>query len=905
MKMHRTNQRCVRLVLWLAPILVCLSGLGHQAQAAVESGKVEGTVYDPDGVPLPGIEVVLESAELMGARRNITARDGDFLFYGLPPGRYTVQIYIEGFLPFEQTNIKVRIGGTASLDILMEVPTSEEVVVVTARRPVVDKEKTSIGQSFDDEFLETIPVGRSYQGVALLVPGVVGGSNPNVHGGSLYSNQYFIDGINTTDPATNTWSFEANRDAYKEVQIITGGIDAQYGGTSGGIINIVTKKGGNEFSLDTTILARPNALVLRDEFEKDTGADEMYIYSLNLGGPVANDRIWYFASVQLGRTVSSIAPTEDWFDHTNPDLLQHPSMKVWNLQYLAKLTFQLNNNHSITAMTLGAPSWMENTVQDSTFAPDAEERRYQYGGFYSLVWEALWSKYLFQKTQVGLAYSGMQQDPMNGCSDIQDKECRTHIDVATGFITNNYYRASEDHRYRLQFDSIWTLYVDDFLGEHELKFGWNYAYTWMTFDFAYTGGGYFMNQNGEPYQVALMKPGEDGQLRSNLSENKGQSASVFFQDAWQLGQDFIIKPGVRVDWVQTTNTQGDVIVDFLTASPRINFVWDVTGDGRTVLRGGYNRYTDTSWFNIANMIGRNLEMEFWQYNPNTGDYDFFISSSGGTGGYILGKDSTAPHSDEFSLMIEREIMEDFSIGLAGVYRESKHVFEDREINQIYNQEGDQIIGYANGEETDVKSIENPKGAWRRYWGVELSAVKHLSDNWDLSASYTYSHAQGTTESYFDIYLNNPRQDKYMWGYMSFDRRHVFKLSGSYRVPFGLICGFWLSWATGQPYSTLYAGRDGSFSNYRSGRYYDPSHPKNPYWSRVPDRLNVNVRLAWNLKELTGQGIEVYANVFNALHLRYKTDIEVAKREEGSGREYGQYYQMTDGLSAQIGLRYRY
>ena len=198
-KVRRNNVSALRLLL-AVPLMLALA---LPALAAEQTGKLNGTVYDPDGVPLAGVTVTISSNVLMGKRRTQTAEDGSFLFFGLPPGKYTIEIEQSGFMPFRQENVTINIGGTASLDILLELPTAEETVVVTAKRPVVDKEKTNLGQNFDDEFLEEVPVGRSYQSVAQLAPGVVGGGNPNVHGGSLYSNQFLIDGINTTE---RTWT---------------------------------------------------------------------------------------------------------------------------------------------------------------------------------------------------------------------------------------------------------------------------------------------------------------------------------------------------------------------------------------------------------------------------------------------------------------------------------------------------------------------------------------------------------------------------------------------------------------------------------------------------------------------------------------------------------------------------
>jgi hypothetical protein len=459
---------------------------------AGETGKMNGTVYDPDGVPLAGVTITITSKGMMGKRQTQTSDDGSFLFFGLPPGKYAVDINQSGFQPYKQEDVVVPLGGTASLDVLLDVPTAEETITVTAKRPVVDKEKTTLGQNFDDEFLEEVPIARQYQSVAQLAPGVTGGGNPNIHGGSFMSNQYLVDGINTTDPTTNTFSANINYDAIKEFQIITGGLDAEYGQAMGGVINLVTKSGGNEFHVDTTFYMSPDFMVLKDDFEEEeAGRQDSYQFNLNVEGPIIKDKLWYFASVELNRSIYSLPVTEDFFDPTNPDKLQHPERKWFSVYYLGKLTYQATDKHKLTLMSMGHPTVLENEIQALLVRADAERQRYQGGSFYSLSWEALWSKNLFQKTQVGLSHTRLHIYPMSDCTDIDNEDCRGHVDYDTGISWGNNTTNLDDNRYRLQFDSAWTYYLDNLLGDHEIKGGWQYSYTWNDVYDSLPGGAWY------------------------------------------------------------------------------------------------------------------------------------------------------------------------------------------------------------------------------------------------------------------------------------------------------------------------------------------------------------------------------------------------------------------------------
>lgn len=899
-----------RKIFTLALVLGIMT-LSLAALAAEQTGKINGTVYDPDGVPLAGVTVQVSSPNLMGKRKVQTAEDGSFLFFGLPPGRYTIEVEQPGFLPVKNENITVNIGGTATIDILLELPTAEETVVVTAKRPVVDKEKTNLGQNFDDEFLEEVPVARSYQSVASLAPGVVGGGNPNVHGGSLYSNQYLIDGVNTTDPATNTFALNFNFDAIKEVQVLTGGLDAEYGQATGGIVNLVTKSGGNEFHIDTSFYITPDWLRLKDDFDNKEASEDSYDFNVNVEGPILKDKLWYFASLQFHHNKAYIAPTEDFFDPTNPEKLQHPPWTWYSLYYLGKLTFQATEKHKLTAMVTGDPAWIDNVLQSSTVAAEAEEKRFQFGGFYTLAWEALWSKNLFQRTQIGLTFSGMKQEPMSGCTDADNPDCRGHSDAGTGLSWGNYTRNSLDHRYRMQLDSSWTYYLDNFFGDHEWKAGINFARTWLDFTYEYPGGGYYQDMNGRPYRFTQIVPDpETGELKPYYYENTGYVVGVFLQDAWKITKTITFKPGVRFDYVRSAGENDKVTVEYATTSPRINLIWDATGDGKTVVRAGYNRYVDPGWFNVSGFLGnRGMWTRTYEYNPATNAYDILYRESNNPTEPpdVIGSDNnTAPHADEYSLQVERELFTDFSLGVNGLYREFKYLFEDDEVNMIWNQDGTNVIGYKNGRETYVWRTQNPREAWRRYWGFEIVARKNFSDNWQLNGSYTYSRAQGATDTYWTSFLDNPRQTQYYWSWASFDRRHVIKLDGSYHLPYGIEVGASFWWATGYPYSKYFKDNYwGDYVLYQAPRGYDPDHPDNEYWNRLPDTLQVDLKVVWDLKELTGQQIDIIAYMMNVMHLRYKTDLETSAYPPGNARQYGQYYGMTDGFRAQLGLRYRY
>jgi len=214
-----------------------------------------------------------------------------------------------------------------------------------------------------------------------------GTGNPNMRGGLSYGNQYYVDGVNTTDPITNTFSMNMNFDAIEEIEVITGGMDAEYGRSLGGAVNIVTRSGSNEFHSDLQLLfdshktkiykplPEEEDIVLPEEFSLST--------ALNLGGPIVQDRLWFFTSVQYNISQSTPIVPEDV---SRPEPLQSED---WRSTYLfGKLTWRPSASHRIWVQAQLDPTNIENADRSIYTLPSAEIRWKQGGWLASLghVW---------------------------------------------------------------------------------------------------------------------------------------------------------------------------------------------------------------------------------------------------------------------------------------------------------------------------------------------------------------------------------------------------------------------------------------------------------------------------------------------------------------------------------------
>ena len=235
----------------------CLAALSF----AANTGSLAGTVLDNGGAPLPGVTVSTSSDALIGGPQTaVTGASGEFAFHLLLVGDYTIEAVLPGFRP-QAGDVRVQADATASVTFRMVPEAFDAEIEVTAEVPVVDTSQVSSREAWDQEFLAHALIGtanRSYQAVLGQAAGVTGGNNPYVLGSTYSENAYLVDGMNTTDPATGTWATTMNIDAVQELNFQTGGFEAEFGRASGGIVNLVTKSGGNELagSLDVRIATR-------------------------------------------------------------------------------------------------------------------------------------------------------------------------------------------------------------------------------------------------------------------------------------------------------------------------------------------------------------------------------------------------------------------------------------------------------------------------------------------------------------------------------------------------------------------------------------------------------------------------------------------------------------------------
>jgi hypothetical protein len=343
------------------------------AQDIQTRGSIGGTVTDVNGGALPGATVTITGTE--GVRTATAEASGVFVVDNLLPGTYSVKVTNAGFKTAIAANVLVSVGKQSTLTLKLE-PGDVSATVQVTDAGSIDKESTATSSNLNDELFNNIPVQRSVVSLFYLAPGVNdslngGTNNPSISGGSALDNLYIADGVNITDSAFGgIGTFSRNYGGIgtgittafvKEVQVKTAGFEAQYGQSEGGIVNIITQSGGNEYHGDAYIFARPSAFEAtrkqRDDFSTNKVGkvlkQEFYDMGADFGGPFIKNKLFFYGSfnpsirrdVFLGAQGSGLL-----------NVLGQHTGRYRSFNYAYKTDWTINSKHQLSFSIYGDPT---------------------------------------------------------------------------------------------------------------------------------------------------------------------------------------------------------------------------------------------------------------------------------------------------------------------------------------------------------------------------------------------------------------------------------------------------------------------------------------------------------------------------------------------------------------------
>src|SRR6185369_16296442 len=344
----------------LSALLACFALFAGSAFAQTSTtGSIEGTVTDQTGASVPGIAVKVTSPNLISAQTATTDESGRYKILNLPPGKYTVTVEAEkGFGKFERADVEVNLSRSSNVEVqLSPAGTSASVTITDTAGAAVDVSGTTTGSNVSYDQFSNFPTQRTVQGLYTIAPTVTRSGlrdatgrdrDPSVAGSSGPENNYILDGVNTTDPAFGGSGANLPFEFVQEVEIKTGAYGPEYGKSTGGIFNVITKSGGNEFHGDIFGYGTSKGLVREVKNFPFTGSafngfSEVDVGG-DIGGPIVKDKLWFFGAFNPQKR-SNYYLTQTFHTPVSND--------VTIPFYAGKITWALNPRNTFTASTFG------------------------------------------------------------------------------------------------------------------------------------------------------------------------------------------------------------------------------------------------------------------------------------------------------------------------------------------------------------------------------------------------------------------------------------------------------------------------------------------------------------------------------------------------------------------------
>jgi hypothetical protein len=804
------------------------------------TGALIGTVKDDQGGVLAGAVVRLRSPVLIGeSTMQTTNVGGQLRFPSLPPGLYELEVTMPGFAPLHEEDILIGASRTIERTIVLKLVGVAESVVVEGAGSRIDARNPGFGTRFGPEDIRAIPTRRASMfdwiraapGISPTSPSSGTATTVSAFGSGANENQFLIDGTNFTCPCNGIARAEPGVDFIQEVQVQSAGASAEFGSVQGAVINVVTRQGSARLLYDASYYSQTAGLtsqpILRP-FGKPGTAQSGYERSryrdltTNLGGPLVRSRAWFFVGYQHLRDHDSQPGTDPKFPRT------YEQDKIF-----AKLTWQpapgWRLNHSLhdefwvnpEQPTLARP--FEATLRSHASVPAVTFGHLTYTSSATTLWDVRVGRFVYSR----------EDDPSTG-----DRSTPARMDIGTGIFSGAPPAFGALTLIRTTAKATVSRYHAGLWGaDHQWKLGGQFERGEHRSPSIIPTGVRYVDTNRAPSQAISSEPSNAGGVSLTFSG--------FLSDALTVGDRLTIDAGLRFDQsraisqdLHAVDLEGRETDDTMRGlgtlytwnvwSPRIGVTAKLTSNGRTMLRGSYGRFSQGV-----------LTGEIGLFHPGvtptrtTG----FDSATGGYTGSVsvvdnkilqLDRDTRAPHTDEYSIGVDREIGRRLAVAIAYVRKDGANFIGWTDIGGQYREgtrpldDGRNVLVSELVNKTSDRRflLTNQDGYEMTYNGLALVVEKRRSHGWQALASYTLSRtsglqpSSGTTAAGAQVstiapppapqgvtFGRDPNDLTNARGRLPGDRPHVFRAMGSVEVPrTGLVIGVSMQYFSGKPWA---------------------------------------------------------------------------------------------------------
>jgi hypothetical protein len=915
--------------------LACAFAWTQGASAQTTGGTLNGRVQDKSGGALPGVTITATEKSTGYERSTVSGPDGGFTLPALPVGTYTVKAELSGFGTVTVEDVKINVASTRTLEISMSQAAMQESITVVDEAPLIPN-TPSVGAVISQQELQNLPLnGRQFANLGVLAPGTQLGYNSDptkpgqlvivLNGGSGRNVNYTIDGGDNTDDTIGGALQNFSVEGVQEFKIQTMEYKAEYGRSTGGVLSVITKSGTNRFAGSVYDFFRNQNLADKTETEKVAGANKQKIdrkqYGASLGGPIVRDRVHFFATYEktdrktlytVNTKPSAAAPP------IFPDLQGQSFPTPFKDELAAgKLSFDVNPKNYLQ-VRYGYQKNSDKYGAAPTATPNSlgtvtNNYKSLLGGYTSQIGADMLNELIFQYSKFDNKISADSNLPTiyfpSGVTSGQNAQTP---------------QATRQTKYQYKDDFSFTSTLGG--RRHDFKTGLAYINEpVLAGDFSVGTTGQFSHLHDDvnsPFTDITFFGGFNGQ-KTPIKEY-----SAYFQDDWNVASRLTLNLGLRYDlWTgfdlnQTSNPIWQVLStqtryhegylqDFQGGGggklkndrndwgPRLGFTWDVKGDGKKLLRGGWGIYYDFPYTNATILfpagavqsnygVVYNVHSNAGITNPNgtfwkPGDP---LPPNGITGGAnppneVASPTLKTPYSRQGSLGYSWQVNNWLGLNFEGLAINYEHIPFRFRANPIDPATGNRRFPQL--------------GNFRLWYGKGSALYSGFNFGWhirvpgnrlSLQGFYTYSEARGNVIAGADEFrltyvqyqrdLGNMRDVSinplnptcsFCTGPLVSDARHRVTFGAVYQAPWGINLASMFRYHSATPYLIRDAG--GNVFGFR----YIPVPGVGINSGRGGSFEQFDLRISKDFTVAHNAGIEILAEVFNVFNAKNPANFD--------------------------------
>jgi hypothetical protein len=796
------------------------------AQARLTGADLEGRVRDESGAVVPGATVTATNVATRLARTAVTDAQGRFVVPALPPGGYHVSVERLGFSKTAR-DLQLQLGQTVAVDFSLTMAKAAEEITVAGDAPLLDTRNAAVSEVVGQQQIESLPInGRNFISFAVITPGVTIDNTPqqgasatsglSFAGQRARSNNIMVDGLDNNDSSLGAVRAVFSQEAVREFQVLTNSYSAEFGKASGGVVNIVTKSGTNEFHGNLFGYFRDKSLNAKDHFEefdlfgnpiaRDKSPFRQYQYGATFGGPIKKERTFFFLSFErLDQSASNLVTISDGaaaiLNRAGfPVTLGANPYDVEQTQLLAKLDHQWSQNSNLVVRANFSDTLNQNIepfggLVARSRGAERLAKDYSLSASQNNVLSARWVN------EARVQYARQDQkvnslDPNCAGPCLTDDQGGPTVEV-TGYASVGRQRFTPQPRLSDRIEVLDT--VSLFAGSHQLKAGFDF--NWIKSRDAlplHFGGRYIFSALP---QIPGVTPGPISAIEavalglpaayiqgygSARAPYTYEDVSLFVQDEWRVSNKLTIKPGVRYQrqffpaiQYDVSNLNGSRYAysfppDSNNIAPRLAVTLDPNGRGRTSLHASWGIFYDnllTGVTFITDAIDggttgvRTLAARFpspvvlaaWRAPGHRLSESQALALLGGSfPSLVISLDPglRTPYAQQASVGFEQALGRDFALTLNGLYARGKHQIGTIDYNPVVPTlgAGRRPNDVGGRAGTSASVLQYTSFGETWYRGVTATLEKRYSKGSQILVSYTLSKAEDNSTDFQSAFV---------------------------------------------------------------------------------------------------------------------------------------------------------